>query len=77
MHCETDDEKWLQQLDQIENDEDGFNLLIEKMGVFRWQSAHGFRTGQNRGLSHLKPIRQNVKEYVRVCVYEMLSLSVG
>ena len=57
-----EDEKWLDEIDQIKDDEDGYKLLVEKMGIFRWQSAHGFRTGQNRGLAHLKPIFKNIKE---------------
>ena len=34
------------------------------MGVFKWQSAHGFRTGQNRALGHIKAKYKNVKEEV-------------
>eukprot|EP01083_Nonionella_stella_P153690 494159_1 len=42
--------------------EEGYKLLIEHMGIFRWQSSHGFRTGQNRGIMHLKPKFSNFKE---------------
>eukprot|EP01083_Nonionella_stella_P242806 846662_1 len=41
---------------------EGYKRLIERMGIFRWQSSHGFRTGQNRGLIHLKPKFDNPKE---------------
>eukprot|EP01084_Bolivina_argentea_P026280 48847_1 len=57
-----EDEKWLDKIEEAKNEEDGYRLLVQHMGVFRWQSAHGFRTGQNRGLAHLKPIHKNVKQ---------------
>ena len=43
---------------------EGFGQLVKKMGIFRYQSSHGFRTGQNRGLNHLKPKFKNIKEEV-------------
>eukprot|EP01083_Nonionella_stella_P070625 189073_1 len=69
---QREDQRWLDEMDKINKDrkatdekttdEEVYRLLVENMGVFRWQSAHGFRTGQNRGLAHLKPKWKNVKE---------------
>ena len=60
----SEDEEWLEELDNADSEDQRYKLLVEKMGIFRWQSAHGFRAGQNRGLLHLKPTFMNVKEYV-------------
>eukprot|EP01083_Nonionella_stella_P251272 867110_1 len=59
---EKEDMRWLNEIDAIENDDDVYRLLVENMGLFRWQSVHGFRTGQNRALAHLKPKFKNVRE---------------
>lgn len=74
-----EDESWLQKFangEAGEGKEDGYRLLVQHMGVFRWQSAHGFRTGQNRGLQHLKPKFKNVKELIKpFIIHSQLSQS--
>ena len=59
-----EDKTWLEKFETGEQMQggNGYRLLVQHMGIFRWQSAHGFRTGQNRGLMHLKPKFKNVKE---------------
>ena len=39
-----------------------YDKLVESMGQFQWQSAHGFRARKERGLSQLKPKYANVDE---------------
>eukprot|EP01084_Bolivina_argentea_P020606 38314_1 len=67
-----EDEKWLDQFHK-ENEEDGYKLLVKHMGIFSWQSAHGFRTGQCRGLQHLKPKFKNVKDEALLNSYNQAS----
>ena len=57
----TEDEDWIENIGKATGNH-AYEKLVEKMGVFRWQSAHGFRTGQERGLSQLKPKYANIKE---------------
>ena len=71
-----EDEEWWKKIDKLEigngkDDQDskdklnqGFGELVSKMGIFRYQSSHGFRTGQNRGLNHLKSKWTNIKQEV-------------
>ena len=62
----TEDEEWLRKITPEENDgetsEEIYRRLVENIGIFRWQNAHGFRTGQNRGLQHLRQKYANIKE---------------
>ncbi len=46
--------------DECKTDEYRYNLLMQKMGSY--QSAHAFRSGQNRAIIHIKPRFANVKE---------------
>ena len=71
-----EDEKWLDEFEKKfknHNDdasvEEGYKLLVENMGIFRWQSAHGFRTGSNQGLEHFKPKYKNIKELSTIYMY--------
>ena len=61
-----EDEEWLRKITPDENDgqtpEQIYRHLVENIGIFRWQNAHGFRTGQNRGLLHLRQKYMNIKE---------------
>eukprot|EP01083_Nonionella_stella_P001119 3241_1 len=59
---DLEDKEWFNQFSDDVSPDDGYKLLIERMGIFRWQSSHGFRTGHNRGLMHLKPKFANLKE---------------
>ena len=43
------------------------------MGIYQWQSGHGFRNGQNRNLSNLKPKYKNIKEEVLFNPYQTVS----
>eukprot|EP01083_Nonionella_stella_P257524 881385_1 len=80
-----EDEAWWENIDSIEINLEhkginsginrGFGELVSKMGIFRYQSAHGFRCGQNRGLHHLKPRFKNIKEEVLHNCYYPLSVS--
>eukprot|EP01084_Bolivina_argentea_P190554 327423_1 len=64
---EKEDEMWFKfkthdNDDEIENDENIYRQLVEKMKIFRWQQPHGFTNKQHRGLIHLKPKYKDVKE---------------
>ena len=70
---EDDEEKWMhkiQNIDIIKNEQAVYEKLIEDMGAFKWQTAHGFRNGQYNGLSHIQPkfqkqvniLRNNIKK---------------
>eukprot|EP01084_Bolivina_argentea_P026866 49953_1 len=59
-----DDEEWLAKFNCDDAKDDGYESLVRHMGIFRWQSAHGFREGQNQAVEHLKPIFANFKQEV-------------
>ena len=42
------------------------------MGVFVWQSAHGFRYGENRNLGNLKKRYKDIKEEALQNIYQPL-----
>eukprot|EP01084_Bolivina_argentea_P249103 416875_1 len=39
-----------------------YGILVKNTGAFRWQSAHGFRVGENSVIGHLKQRHSNIKE---------------
>eukprot|EP01083_Nonionella_stella_P269292 911020_1 len=58
-----EDKEWFKRFSKDMSPDEEYKLLVEHMGIFRWQSSHGFRTGQNRGIMHdLKPKFSNFKE---------------
>lgn len=59
-----EDEEWLKSFEDECDEGNGYNLLVQNMGIFRWQSVHGFRTGQYRALTHIKAKFKNIKELI-------------
>eukprot|EP01083_Nonionella_stella_P114533 338747_1 len=53
---------------------DIYRVLVQNMGVFRWQNPHGFETGRNQEISHYKPQFKNIKEEVLQNEYYKLSV---
>ena len=43
------------------------------MVILRYQSSHGFRTGQNRGLSKINPAKRNLREEVLNNTFHVIS----
>eukprot|EP01084_Bolivina_argentea_P145155 254494_1 len=70
---QKEDEEWIAIFDDCKEDENGYNLLKQKMGGFSYQSAHGFRTGQYKALIHIKPRFGNIKEEVLYNTFENMS----
>ena len=60
-----EDEDWFRKItlnDPPQTHQEIYRRLVENIGIFRWQNAHGFRTGQHRGLLHLRQKYMNIKE---------------
>ncbi|MEM7362040.1 MAG: hypothetical protein AAF335_03445, partial [Bacteroidota bacterium] len=69
----VEDNKWWKRLSDTTTDEQHYQLLVQRMGIFRWQTTHGFADKQHQGLMHLKPKYQDIKEEVLYNVYVPLT----
>ena len=69
----NEDERWWEDVDEKTDKKTIYNKLVENMGVFRWQSAHGFRIGQNRNVPNLKAKYKNIKQEALNNSYEPIS----
>ena len=62
-----EDREWTKKIQTIANDgnthdQEIFKLLVEHMGIFRWQALHGFHFDQSRATSQIHPTFNNIKE---------------
>eukprot|EP01084_Bolivina_argentea_P288190 494619_1 len=68
-----EDNLWWHDVTGAKKQEQIYRILVEKMGVFRWQNPHGFGPGQNRQMCHYKPKFKNIKQEALHNPYEPLS----
>ena len=56
-----EDKEWMDNIRNIAFTEEQkiYSKLVEKMGVFKWQSSHGFRSNQYRGLRYCSDVNRN------------------
>ena len=62
-----EDREWTEKIQTIANDgntrdQEIFKLLVEHMGIFRWQALHGFHFDQSRATSQIRPSFANIKQ---------------
>lgn len=62
-----EDKEWTAKIGKIANDSSStksevYSLLVEHMGIFRWQALHGFHFDQSRATGQIHPTFDNIKQ---------------
>ena len=71
-----EDDNWWSKIDNLDNNQI-YEHLVSNMGIFRWQSVHGFRAGPNRNSSNLLSKWKNIKEEALNNRYQPISSEYG
>ena len=62
---EIEDNEWFScvTLENDQSQEEIYDSLLNKMGVFTWQNPFGYSQGHNHELAHYKPLFNHIKEF--------------